>query len=485
MKTSTTIGIRSNNFSLIRVINRSVIVKNRIIILVCLICLLFVWCETQPKPVLAPDNAYYVATTGNDNNPGTMAQPWLTPQHALDTMVAGDTTYVKAGTYASGQLQFKASGSSSGGYITIQNYPGDTVNLILTYADYYNSAIETDGFDYLKLIGFNITCVPSGNTYAGIYIHQSDYVTVQNCYITGGKFSGIYSRESTHVTIDGCEVDGCCDVWGEECISFAQTSYFEIKNTKVHDPIGTTRIGICIKEGCHDGSVHNCEVYNLTGYYQGCIYIDSEGVDSYNIGVYNNRLYGNPQGAGLGLRDEVGTSANHDINFYNNIVYGCGVGFEFGQVGTETFTNCSVINNTFYGNSQSAASYYAEIVINFDPDDLTNFIIRNNIIYSTETTNIGMSIYDIQDCFEAGKLLIDHNLFYKPTGSWHGWSQKGTDYVEADPLFTSISNRDFSIPTGSPAKNAGSATLAPSTDYNGTLRPQGAGVDIGAYATHR
>lgn len=56
---------------------------------------------------------YYVATTGNNSNPGTEDSPFLTIGHALDTMVSGDTTYVMAGTYTSGGLRFKKSGTRS------------------------------------------------------------------------------------------------------------------------------------------------------------------------------------------------------------------------------------------------------------------------------------------------------------------------------------------------------------------------------------
>ena len=35
----------------------------------------------------------YVAKAGNDSNPGTEAQPWLTIQKSADTIVAGDIVY--------------------------------------------------------------------------------------------------------------------------------------------------------------------------------------------------------------------------------------------------------------------------------------------------------------------------------------------------------------------------------------------------------
>src|SRR6185437_12482631 len=48
-------------------------------------------------------NTYYVnATTGNDGNPGTLAQPWKTIGNGDSTgvLAPGDTVVVNAGTYA-------------------------------------------------------------------------------------------------------------------------------------------------------------------------------------------------------------------------------------------------------------------------------------------------------------------------------------------------------------------------------------------------
>ncbi len=42
---------------------------------------------------------YYVATTGNDANSGTLASPWRTIQKAANTMSAGDTVLIRGGTY--------------------------------------------------------------------------------------------------------------------------------------------------------------------------------------------------------------------------------------------------------------------------------------------------------------------------------------------------------------------------------------------------
>src|SRR5689334_5826022 len=43
---------------------------------------------------------YYVATTGNDSNPGTSTSPWRNPQRCTASPIrAGDTCLVRSGTY--------------------------------------------------------------------------------------------------------------------------------------------------------------------------------------------------------------------------------------------------------------------------------------------------------------------------------------------------------------------------------------------------
>jgi len=70
---------------------------------------------------------YYVAPNGDDDAPGSAAQPWRTIQHAAETMTAGDTAYIRAGTYRE-QVTPRHSGSA-GAYITYAAYPGDAVTM--------------------------------------------------------------------------------------------------------------------------------------------------------------------------------------------------------------------------------------------------------------------------------------------------------------------------------------------------------------------
>lgn len=69
---------------------------------------------------------YYVATSGLDTNPGTFAQPWKTIGKAASVMVAGDTTYIRGGTYnVTSSITPTSSGSAGGGYITFSAYQNE------------------------------------------------------------------------------------------------------------------------------------------------------------------------------------------------------------------------------------------------------------------------------------------------------------------------------------------------------------------------
>lgn len=42
---------------------------------------------------------YYVATTGSDSNPGTLASPFATLSHAMTVAPVGSVIYLRGGTY--------------------------------------------------------------------------------------------------------------------------------------------------------------------------------------------------------------------------------------------------------------------------------------------------------------------------------------------------------------------------------------------------
>jgi hypothetical protein len=68
---------------------------------------------------------YYVSTTGNDANAGTLALPFRTIQKAAGLMRAGDTCLIRAGTYR--ETVTPVNSGASGAPITFDAYPNERV----------------------------------------------------------------------------------------------------------------------------------------------------------------------------------------------------------------------------------------------------------------------------------------------------------------------------------------------------------------------
>jgi hypothetical protein len=52
--------------------------------------------------------------------------------------------------------------------------------------------------------------------------------------------------------------------------------------------------------------------------------------------------------------------------------------------------------------------------------------------------------------------------------------------IDTDPRFVDIPARDFHLQAGSPAIDQGVPVDVVTTDFDGTARPQGAALDLGA-----
>lgn len=76
-------------------------------------------------PMSAWSTSYYVSNSGSNNNNGTsVTSPFQTIQKAIEAAVAGDTVYIRAGTYREQVSAWKNAGSA-GKYITVTGYNGE------------------------------------------------------------------------------------------------------------------------------------------------------------------------------------------------------------------------------------------------------------------------------------------------------------------------------------------------------------------------
>ncbi|MEO0734863.1 MAG: DUF1565 domain-containing protein, partial [Bacteroidota bacterium] len=80
--------------------------------------------------VQASATDYYVAKTGDDNNPGTEEAPFLTIGKAASVLVAGDVCYVRAGVYR--EMLQTANAGTANAPIIFRAYDGEAVTISAT-----------------------------------------------------------------------------------------------------------------------------------------------------------------------------------------------------------------------------------------------------------------------------------------------------------------------------------------------------------------
>ncbi|MDY0042242.1 MAG: right-handed parallel beta-helix repeat-containing protein, partial [Desulforhabdus sp.] len=226
-------------------------------------------------------DVYYVAPSGSDSNPGTAALPWLTIQKAANTLVAGDTVYVKAGTYQERVIP-KNSGAV-GESITYAAYGNDNVTLdgSSVFVPRWAGLFEIMDKSYIQVVGFKI----KNSSYTGILVEDSSHIRIEQNYTYDTFSSGIGVWNCDHVTISNNEVELACNDGDQECITVAGTDTFEISNNQVHHggPGISGAEGIAAKDGSRNGKVLDNHVHHMN---RLGIYVDAWDKHTYNIEVF-------------------------------------------------------------------------------------------------------------------------------------------------------------------------------------------------------
>jgi len=136
------------------------------------------------------------------------------------------------------------------------------------------------------------------------------------------------------------------------------------------------------------------------------------------------------------------------------------------------FSNILVVNNTVVGTLGDGIDVFSWPSA---PPEPSVAQVMNNIIVGQ--TGCGVTT------FNDITLYVDYNLFYNNNADICGnTSAPPHANIFADPLFVNATGGDYQLQVGSPAVNSGFAGPGvPDVDIEGTSRPQGSGVDMGAY----
>lgn len=419
-------------------------------------------------PGQGPGNAYYVAPYGDDDDPGTLDSPWRTIGMAAGTIEAGDTVFVRAGTYSERVVPVN-SGSSSSQNIVYAAYPGEEPVIDGTGVSIpgdMGGLVELSGVSHIVFDGFTVMNAGTADNHCGILLDGCSSVTVMNCRTYNTVSSGIGVWDCSSVGIEGNEVELACNDGEQECITVAGTDMFTVSNNHVHDsgPGSIGGEGIDVKDGSSSGTVSGNTVHDIN---RIGIYVDAWDKRTELITVCGNLVY-NTADDGFAVASEAGGLLT-GVLVCNNIAYGnanSGITVaSWGEpVSSHPISDLVIINNTFVGNGSQGWGVGVSIE-NPDADDVT---VRNNILSGNLYAQILVE--------ESGTgLQVDHNLFFG-TGDPYG-----SGYLTEDPGLVDPSGGDMHLQPTSPAIDAGSPDGAPPDDFEGNARPQGAGFDMGAY----
>ena len=263
---------------------------------------------------------YYVSPSGDNNNSGlSLSEAWQTIQKTADELQAGDTVFIKSGTY--NERVIPANSGNENNYITYIAFPGDAPVIDGTgiTLGWWGGLLNIGDIDYITIQRLKII----NSDFAAIFVSNSDNIIIKNNKTVHSKSSGIYVRRSSNILVDNNIVRYSNEGKYQECISIVGVNNFEVTNNEVCDGAGLNGgEGINIKTDAsasttHTGKVYGNYVHDLpddVGIYVGA-YNDNEYL--YNVDVYNNIV---TTDIGIGIASEQG-GLTENIKVYNNIVY--------------------------------------------------------------------------------------------------------------------------------------------------------------------
>lgn len=253
-------------------------------------------------------NCYVAASGGSDSNPGTIGSPWATLGYADALILAGDTLYIRGGTYTD-QHMFVTHSGTAGNPITIRSYPGEWAIIAGT------------------------STLPAQDQ-QGIVLDDMAYVNIQDLEIHT-QYYGIRLRN-----------------WGSDA------HHINIENVTVHNTGGDG--GIRIQGGAHDIHILNSTIYDI-GFNAIEIQADS-GQEVYNIILQGNDISGNAHN-GIDLNNygiaSGGSSAYyiHHVYIISNYIHDTGSNSPFFQHNDPPFDHFYIYDNVFENINSVRLSY--------------------------------------------------------------------------------------------------------------------------------
>lgn len=417
---------------------------------------------------------YFVDTANpnaSDNNPGTAAQPWKTINKPNQVLAAGDTVYIKAGTYTTFVAPTRS--GTSVAPITYRNYSNDLVTV--------------------------------QNTTYGVHLDGKSWITVQGITFTNLDAMMILENSSNHNIVSNCKFVLMRNqtTWAGSRI-WLLSSYNQITNcifSNWGQCSGGVASGSVLEIGFDDGDstypgnynlIENCTIFN-GGHH-------TLGVNGNHNVIRNNYTYNAVWTNGRGERtislNGYSAYCNRNLIENNRIGYSDVPCDTWGAPGAQIATEWNIIRkNYFFYNNLSAIQF--STTDSYHPAGPNhNYVYNNTFMHNGWQTDHGsddpqrsqIGFQNWSTLYTVKFNVIKNNLFYDEVRLYGYSATSASDQtfannydgdVSGNPLFVNASSTpgnpsDVSYPNltllpGSPAINVGGAlTTITSASGSGT-----------------
>ena len=401
---------------------------------------------------------YPVAPEGDDAADGSEGAPWATLQHAADVVGPGDEVLVADGSYAGFALEAS----------------GDQGSPIAFRAVGEGAVIDAPG--------------PEEDT--GIYLCATSWVLIEGLHVVDMPGRGIAHRCATAdepsqgIYLLGNRVERS----GLEGVYLSQAAASLVEGNVIRDP-GTTgdvrSHGLYLANAGSDrttirgNDISGANADESNGIHaNGDLSVGGDGLIQ-SLVIEGNVLHDNAQN-GINLDGVQGSIVR------NNVIYGNGLNGirAYAIDGAEGPALLDIANNTIL--VPAGSGWDVRIT-----EDQGGIAVFNNILLNDDDFGGSIALDDTQGFASATNLVADR---FTPDRDdtlldLAGWQALGYDtgsrLATAPELFVDPPGFDLHLLAGAPAVDTGSPSLAdrpaPTTDFDGTARPVGAGHDIGAF----